>query len=289
MQWTEYEYLPLFDGVATRQCGNWPENSLEERPRSIYFGIGLTGAKELSPGLPIDVFSQMFMAEYARRKFGGNGKVYILLADAHAIGAGRPEDEVRQKTIELEKTLTTVCSNLELSDFEIIKATDLLKEKSYRDLLSQFADEFIYDQFQWTDYVYMNREKQVGVKVSWARGGLFNPGVRDERVFDIGFQERRNDFPLSYIYVQSGRTFDPDCPRSAPYLTKVGQPRLLLTQESNAITFLDNLEPALLHQMRSTTAYLGELTKLFEIVIAPLRSECLGERLQAMLDMAFGR
>lgn len=287
MQWKDN--LPLFDGDATRQCGNWPEDSLDGKPWSIYFGIGLTGAKEFSPGLPIDVLSLMMMAEYARQRLQWTGKVFILLADTHAIVVGRPEHEVQQKTAQLENDLTTVCSNLGLSFFEILRASELMKGKPYQDLLNQHAEEDVYTRYQWTDCAYLNIEKQVGLKVSWSLGGQFKPGVRDERAFDMGFQERWDHLLLSYIYVQSGRTFDPNCPRSAPYLTKANQARLLLAEESNAIVFLDSLSPNLLRQMQSTTAYLWKLTELFELVIESLHSECLGERLQAMLDIAFSR
>ncbi|MBU6389275.1 hypothetical protein KGQ71_02045 [Patescibacteria group bacterium] len=257
--------------------------------RSIYFGIGLTGAKELSPGLPIDVLSLMMTAEYAKRRLHWTGKVFILLADTHAIAVGRSEKEVQQRTIQMENDLTEVCGNLGLNDFQVIKASELLMDEHYQELLRYHAGEHTYDRYQWADCAFLNLKKQVGLKISWSLGGPFKPGVRDERSFDIGFQERWTHLPLSYLYLQSGRTFDPACPRSAPYLMKKDQSRLMLTKESNAIVFLNSLDPALIQKMGGTTTYLWELTKLFERVIAPLPSECLGERLQGMLDLAFGR
>jgi hypothetical protein len=281
--------LPLFDAEATEQCGNWPVVSLSGKPWSVYFGIGLTGVKELSPGLPIDVLSLILASEHSRRRLQWTGKIFILLADTHAIAVGRSEGEVRRKTIELESILIEVCSNLGLGGFEVIRASELLKESGYRDILDCHAEEPAYARYQWADCAFLNTERQVGLKVSWSLGGQFKPCVRDERVFDMGFQGRWKHLSLSYFYLQAGRTFDPVCPRSAPYLTKEGQARLLLAKESNAIAFLDNLGPDLLLKMRSALAYLEELTKLFERVVAPLPSECLGERLQAMLDLAFGR
>jgi hypothetical protein len=279
--------LPLFDIEATEQCGNWPKVSQIGKPWSIYFGIGLTGASELSPGLPIDVLSLILAAEYAKRRLGWTGKVFILLADTHAIAVGRPETEVRRKTTELKEILTAVCCNLGLGGFEVLKASDLLKEQGYQDILNLHAQEPIYARYQWADCAFLNIERRVGLKISWSLGGQFKSGVRDERGFDMGFQERWDHLSLSYLYLQSGRTFDPISPRSAPYLTKEGQARLLLAKESNAIAFLDGLDPDLLRKMRSTSVYLYELTKLFEQVIAPLPSECLGERLQIMLNQAF--
>jgi hypothetical protein len=281
--------LPLINGEATRQYGNGLGAYQEGGEQSIYFGIGLTGANELSPGLPIDVLSLILTAEYARRHLGWSGKAYVLLADTHAIEVGRQEREVRRMASELEENLSNVFHNLGLHSFVVITASSLLGEARYQELLDIHANEPTYARYQWADCAFLSMERGVRLKVSWALEGRFKPGVRDERTFDKGFQERWEHLPLSFLYTQAGRTYDQESPRSAPYLTRKGQARLLLAKESNAVDFLKGLDQALVTKMKNTSTYLKELTKLFEHVIAPISSQDLGERLQAMLDMSYGR
>ena len=283
------EGFPLIEKEATDQLGNWSTRTCNDKASSIYFGIGLTGFKELSSGLPIDVLSLILTAEHARRILNWTGKIYILLADTHAIAVGRSESDVQRKTAEYEENLTTVCYNLGLRNFFTIKASELLEQSRYRSILESFSEEPTYARYQWADCAFLHTQRKVGVKISWSLGGQFKSGVRDERLFDKGFQEKCLQSSLNFLYIQSGRTFDSNSPRSAPYLTKEGQQRLLLAKESNAISFLGKLDPDHLVSMKETARYLWELTKLFELVIKPLPSSQLDERLQVILDLAYGR
>lgn len=280
---------PLVEKRANAELGGLFDIATVDRSSSIYFGIGLTGIKELSACLPIDVLSMIMMAEYARRRLQWTGKVYILLADTHAIAVGKSEDDIKQKTTEIEANLATVCDGLGLGHFIVMRASRICYDSRYQMILRYgFSQEPEYARYQLTDFSFLHLDKEVRLKISWSLGGVFKPGVRDERCFDYKLRKKEwrypPEFPM-FVYCKAGRTFDPACPQTAPYLSMGSRYRLILDRKSNAIDFLETVDCS----MKKTVKYLQDLTDLFELVVAPLSSDCLGVRLQNMLDLVYGR
>lgn len=279
--------VPLIDVRATEECGQM--NLLDSTvggDHSIYFGIGLTGAKEISAGLPVDVLSMLYAAEYARKQLNWSGKIYVLLADTHAIEAGRPADVINERATAVEHLMSTIVENLPgygPDHTEVIRASSYQDDPSYRDLLDSIQARE-YKRHQQADCAYMVRKQGVRLKISWCMGAK-SKSNRDERTWDLLFQNLFRE-PLSFLYVEAGRTFDPLYPKMAPYLTQ-GENRLLLSMDINVGKFFTDLDPQIISQMKGTVTYLQNLTRLWEMAAGTSTPRSsLACRLDFILDLA---
>ncbi len=252
---------------------------------ALYFGVGLSnGVPFLTQGLPIDVLSMLLVSEMlADRK-------YILIADSHAKANGFADAEIHQIAEHYKTTLETTIANLGLQGWSVLFASALETESRYQHALWCFSELPPYAQRQLADMVWFQQERGVSLKVGWA---LTGDRRKDEVYFDRLYKAQVEGFvtekdPLSFLYVVSGKTFDPKKPHCAPYFCADKHARVLLEKDEDVTTKIlqaqNRFGPA---QKKECLNYLKALVRLYDTCIAPTERGSVEQKLQEVITRCF--
>lgn len=246
-----------------------------EVPASLYFGIGLCNRNKLSEGLPIDVLSMLLIGEHV-----GKEKV-ILIADSHAKTNGFEAQSIDRLAAQNKERLQRAIEKLGLSQWQVMRASEIDQTPTYRDILSSVEASHDYVRRELADIRWFNLEHGINLKVGWALNGSKNA---DERAFDEAFRYQFQE-PLAFIYVVPGRTFDPKQPCSAPYLCTNPKARILLEADENVSRKLASAQEQFGQQpMREYEKFLKQLVRLYDKTMERTERGPLSNRLQQVID-----
>lgn len=244
-------------------------------PANLFFGIGLCNRHALSCGMPADVLRMVAISE----KIGG--KKTILIADAHAKFNGFGHKEIDRVAHMQQDTLQGVCGKLGLRNWEIVLASDIIGNPAYQSILRTINEENEYVRKELADIWWMRQERGVMLKVGWALNGSRNSS---ETFFDGKFSSGKGG-EMSFIYVESGRTFDPAKPRAPPYFCDNPQNRMLLKAGENAQAKIAKAREVFGEAgVNRGLNHLKLLVRVFEGMAGTVERGQAHERIQAMLD-----
>jgi hypothetical protein len=210
--------------ASTPTLAALPDSLSVPSTASVYFGVGLTGRRSVSRGLPFDVLGMVCAAEQCRQRVGAE-VVYCLVADAHAFA--NPfvlPDEAEAHAAFVEKTLSRTAERLGLP-LEVVSASALeAQDPLYGACLARSSDENDYLRREAADILYFRTERGLAVKLGWA---LEKKGF-DERVFDAHYLSLfPADAPL-FVYTTAGRRLGGEPSAAPPYLCDDAETRILL-------------------------------------------------------------
>jgi len=208
---------------------------------SLYFGTGLCTTKEMSAGLPFDVLGLIATAEKIRKTLGF-AKVIQLIADTHAkSNKFESNEQVDVRAQELKQRMSTAIERLGLNKlYQIILASEFDTSKEYTDIYNAIdpgiANEYV--RREWSDMEYLAKTHNTRLKLSWKMP--VKPGKAhksDEAFFDKGFIAHFQR-PYSFISNSASLTFDPARLNVCPYTSATGEKRILIKQDEDAETKL---------------------------------------------------
>jgi len=249
------------------------------KTNAVYFGVGLcNGSGIISEGLPLDILSMLMVAEKIA------AEKYILIADTHALSNGINQSLVEEKCILYKRTLLKTIDNLQLQGWQIITATEMNQQSEYGVLFERISCKYRnsneYVAREIADIFWFNQERNVTVKLGWSLNGSKNT---DEKMFDALFTvEEKN---LSFVYVTSGKTFDPGKLRAAPYFCSDSNARILLSAEEDVYEKRRIAEQKFGREaMKTYDNYLYLVARTFEKTFFALERGALENKLQQIIN-----
>lgn len=220
--------VPLIDPTSS-EAGILPTLSGAAKGGALYFGTGLTTAKAISVGVPFDVLGMLLVADKIRRELGLS-MVIQLVADTHAkSNLFTNPDEVDAMAELMKNVSARVASLIGLSGaYTLLKSSDFDQKSDYREILGGvISDDHEYVRREWSDIEYLRRAYGLVIKLSW----VIDPKAKrvgfDERLYDLRFRDVIGQ-SMSFVYVNPGRTLDPNRIKASPYISIAGENRILL-------------------------------------------------------------
>ncbi len=199
-----------------------------DHPKNIYFGVGVCTRSTLSKGIPFDILSLIFCAEYLRRMAGGT-QVFYLIADTHAVLTGHDASEVAAYTYKLSALLENIISTLSLPHECLVSS--FVGNIGLIDMDS-VQDNQKYMTAQLTDMLYFIKHHGVGYKLGWKYNELVKSQQKlgyDEHHFDI--EAKNKSLPMRYCYTQPGFTMDEQTRMVPPYVSVTPKDRVLFCDD----------------------------------------------------------
>jgi hypothetical protein len=254
----------------------------------IYYGTGLCSPGYLSQGFPIDLLGMLLVAEEIRRKLDLR-QVIHLVADSHAVKT-RPDDAsaIAEMASEQKSLLQKLIRNFSLDHFEVLIASEFDGLPSYTKILGELPpDENEYIRREIADIEWLRKERGLCLKVGWIIQAKETSLGFDERVFHRRYLELI-DSPMSFVYVQAGRTFDKRRPKAAPYIVKDPEKRVVLDPSEEVRAKLKEAQASLGEKrFARLLEHYHSVVDLFEQVVEPLdRLGSLEAKMQYIIRQA---
>lgn len=252
---------------------------------SIYYGTGLSTAKELSIALPFDVLSMVLVSEKIRRALGMK-KIYHHIADTHAKSNKLfSDDVVDRRTHDVKETMLRVASNMGLVDFEVMLASDFDTSPEYMEIYQSFGtDKHEYVKREVADMEWYRKQKGVAIKLGWIIQASETELGFDERVFDREYKATIGEC-LSFMYLKPGRTFDKSRPKVSPYIHVSNETRILLEADEDAKRKIAEAEVRLGDKhLGGARRNLSDIIRLYEKLIQPLGNIPFEDKVQHVID-----
>lgn len=239
-------------------------NIFESKNRSIFFGVGVMTETQTSENVPFDILAMFFMSELLRQRLNFR-KVIVLIADTHALSNNKfSNTEINRITSKTKKTLDKIISNFNLSSFELICASEIHNKKELKEIMNELPslpNEYLKHEI--ADLIWFSKTENAMIKIGWALTKHANNIGHDERFFDKEISKFLSN--LSFIHLESGKTFNPKRLRVSPYLSLKGEKRILLLPNENVELKIqeakNNLSPDF---FRGTTNHLAHIVRIFE-------------------------
>lgn len=254
--------------------------------KNIFFGAGIMTKDQLSQAVPFDILAFFFTAEQLRRAFSSQ-KVVIFVADQHAITNNLfPKKQINQTTVKTIELFKKIIVNFSLNNFEIVRTIELNKVQSIRDIFAKLPSiENQYLKHEMADTIWLQKFHHVGIKLGWSMSKSLQVDGHDERFFD---QTIKKFCPsINFIHLKPGRTFDKLRPRVSPYISVVGETRILLKKGENIAVKLEltqkNCSPEV---FKATQRHLSYIARLHEQLFEPLKFMNFENKLQTILNKA---
>lgn len=239
-----------------------------------YLGVGVCSRDGLSCGLPVDVLSMILAAELV-----GTEK-YVLIADEHAKSNGFGEGNVKKVASLYSGVLSGVIENLGLSGWKVLLGSDVGQRVDYQDFLKSIEEKNSYVKRELADMVWF-AEHGVKLKVGWSKDGRPDFG---ECFFDNKYRELGMN-GLFFLYVNSGRTFNPEKPFSAPYFSDNADNRIMLRSGEDVGSKILSAEKRFGKKgISGYIHFLSDLMDLYDCVISQVNERKLENRLQSVID-----
>lgn len=207
---------------------------LKDDQPNIYMGIGLWSVKDgLSEGLPVDVMHMLLTAALMRSKIEEStkqpSKVIILIANSMAAKEGADEKKLAQIVKVYKRSLKTLLELLNIRECtEIVLSSQLEEDGGYKKALEEVEESprvqklkiedeahYKYIRTQTAITRYMDKHRNVGVKVGWLSGASINElndstqaqylKNWDELKFDRWCDAICPDSTIQYVYAKSGK------------------------------------------------------------------------------------
>ena len=256
----------------------------ENQQQNIFFGVGLMTSSSISQAVPFDVLAMFFLAELIRKIVNAD-KVFVLIADQHAITNKLvPLEEIQKITFETMTTIDAIISAFDLRHFEIIQTTPLNFDERIKTIYRQLppiANDYLKHEI--ADTIWLNKHHHVGIKLGWAMSNEQAVQGHDERFFDS--QISQFSAGVSFIHAKPGRTGSSQRQRVSPYVSIAGEERLLLQKNENAVAKIrrwrqEQTNIAIKPLLRHTSQTIRLHDKLFK----PLTFMSLEEKVQTLIE-----
>ena len=243
-------------------------------PRTVFMGIGMTSATELSRALPLDVLGMLFSSEQVRAAVQARD-IKLLLADAHALENGHPPNLIAQRCATYERVLQRIVTRLGWKHVQIVRATDLHVLDEYarlhttvRRLAPRYEHPYVTREV--ADIAYFAKHCDGILKVGWA---VTNRGrsLRDERAFDDCFR-RWVGSHVGFVYCKAGRALDDRRIKAVPYVVSDPGRRVCLTADERVH---DKMQRAAAEvstsTMRAVRSHLKAIARGYKQLARPVR------------------
>lgn len=254
--------------------------------KNIFFGTGIMTKDQLSKAVPFDILAFFFTAKQLQQFFKSK-KVFILVADQHAISNETfPQKIIQKTTTKTINLFEKIISNFSFTKFKIIRTTDLNQVQDIRDIFSKLPNiENQYLKHEIADSIWLNKFHQVNLKLGWSMSKSQTIEGHDERFFD---QSIKKFCPaINFIHLKPGRTFDKLRLRVSPYISVAGENRILLKKGESVAEKLqlvkNNCPP---ETFKATQRHLSQIIRLHDQLFEPLKFMNFTEKLQHILDRA---
>lgn len=259
------------------------ENTID---KSIFFGVGVMTESQISENVPFDILAMFFESEVLRQKLNFK-KVIILIANTHATSNNKfSRAKIGKITIKTKNILEKIIKNFNLNNFELILASKIHETQKLKDILNKlpnFRNKYLKHEI--ADLIWFSKTKNTLIKIGWALTKEQNDVGHDERFFD---QEISKFLPtLSFIHLESGKTFNPERLRVSPYLSLKGEKRILLLASENVEEKIKdakiNLSPDF---FRGSTNHLAHIVRIFEKLNGNLLGMSFEEKISHIIEVA---
>lgn len=280
--------VPLIEPTSS-MSGILPTLAGEAEGGALYFGTGLATSKAMSVGVPFDVVGMLLTA----RKIQGVlklSRVIQLIADTHALSNTftTPED-VSAMAEKMKDVSSRVAHLIGLGDVYMpVKSSDFDQTNGYREIFDGVvSDDHEYVRREWADIEYLRRTYKLVLKLSW----IVDPKAKkvgfDERLYDLRFREVMGQ-SMSFIYVNPGRTLDPNRMKASPYISIAGERRILLDpQEDVHKKFADAEAEFGADKFKSTRLHLSQIVTLYEEQVGAVIGTSLEDKIQSIINAVF--
>lgn len=203
--------------------------------KDIYFGTGISKPGEISCGIPFDFLLYPLIANKLRNKLG-DGHIYHLIADNHALLNKFDIKTVKKVASNYRKTIEDVVDKMGISNYHIFLSSEISTDKYYKKLFEivdkiDFSTE--YAKLEATDIHYFYKTRDVLLKLGWKFKGESN---FDESFFDEQYKKAfgNNIIP---IYTASGKKFINGINDAVPYTLSKNDinVRLLISKDEDIL------------------------------------------------------
>ncbi len=255
---------------------------------NLMLGIGLANCK-VSDGLPFDSLGMVFVAEFLKRELN-LGKNYLLIADSCALQNGVDKEQLNRLAQKEKAIFERIVDQFE--NWEIFRASELEEgnrefdeildsvrrtrvPEKYRQLQDRnrepFPNEYVSKQL--SEMRLLRTRSDTKIKVGWKMPG----STFDERVFDSLYTEIFGQ-DMSFVYVECGKTLNPEKPNAPPYLSGNSRERIILDVDEKVVEKVELSEEKATKDYR---AFLGRISGLYKKLICGFTAE---ETAQKIID-----
>lgn len=272
--------------ISESSVASIKSNIFSTKSASIFFGVGVMTESQISKNIPFDILAMFFMSELLRQKLNFKN-VIVLIADTHAISNNKfSKKEIRKITLQTKKTLLKIIHNFNLNNFKLICASEIhdkLELKEIMQNLPNLSNEYLKHEI--ADSIWFSKTENVLIKIGWALTKHAKDIGHDERFFD---KEIAKFLPnLSFIHLESGKTFNAERLRVSPYLSLKGEKRILLLPSENVGKKIQEAKKGLSPDFfRGTTNHLAHIIRIFEKLNVNLLNMSFEEKLEFILHKA---
>lgn len=277
---------PLIEAEATRSFIDWP-SLLNSEGKTLFFGVGLCTAKQPAVAIPFDILAFFFVAERLKRFFNLS-RVIVLIADAHAqTNSFMTSGIISETQSNILTTFQKIVRNFSLPDFEILMASDICREESFQSVLKQLPSlENQYLRQELADIIWLTNHKNLAIKLGWTIDNSPEPSGHDERFFDTQLRSIQN-MSISFVFSGAGRTFHPRKPKASPYISVMGDHRVLIQpQKDVAFKFRGAETQWGSASCNGVRGHLADIVRLFEKLFVKLPRMTLEQKIQFILNIA---
>ena len=246
-------------------------------PSNLYFGIGLCNRDKLTDGLPIDILEMILVGE----RLGGDK--HILIADSHAKTNGFSKYDIDRIANEEKEILMRVCENLGFSRWNVLLVSEIDGTNDYRCFADSVNENNDYVRRELADMEWFRQHMDVVLKLGWVIGGSRNS---DELSFDRKYMEWFL-YPMSFMYLESGKTFDRKKPKAPPYFSENSENRIILQNGEKVASKVYDAKRRFGEKEQTIRGYLNflkDIARLYEKVCGAMDKGPVEYRVQQILD-----
>lgn len=257
----------------------------------LYFGTGLTTSRAMSVGVPFDLLGLLLVADIICRELKLS-RVIQLIADTHAkSNIFTNNDEVDAMAALMKNVSTRVANFIGLSQkYTVLKSSEFDQKPEYQEIFNNIvSDDHEYVRREWSDIEYMRREYRLVLKLSW----IVDPKAKkvgfDERLYDLRFRDVVGQ-NMSFIYVNPGYTFDPNRMKVSPYITILGEHRVIFSpKEDVRKKFMEAENKFGADKLKETRKHLAQIVAMCEDRVGAIANSNteLEEKVQLIIGKVF--
>lgn len=267
---------PLFErNICLRNL----KAAVPQKTKNLFVGVGLCTASESASAIPFDILSFFLLPELLRRE-GIIDSTFLLIADTHALtNIFMTENKVKRATKLMRDTAVSIVHSFRLQNFHVLTASEIRSDKngnSIRQNLPSLDNKYLQEEV--FDLYWFTKNKNVGWKLGWTISNELIPRGHDERFFDSEIQKWIPK-PFTFLHSSAGRTFDPNKPKTSPYIALVRENRLLLIPDEKVAMKLDAAEDNSPNFVMVKN-HLIRIVRLFEKLIIKIPTDIFSEKIE---------
>lgn len=265
---------PLFEGDITMK--NIPSTSASTG--NLMVGVGLCTSSLPAQGIPFDILAFFLLPELLRQN-GIIENTFLLIADTHAeTNSFMTHSHTERLAKRMETTALSIIRSLRLQDFKIVRASDIRKNKSFKDTLNSIpVMENQYLREEVADLLWMEKHNNVKWKLGWTISSSDIPQGHDERFFDLKAKQLCTT-AMNFLYTSAGRTFDNLKPKASPYISTANTDRIILSKDESVMVKIARTDRKSEHIIAAMN-HLERIIRLFEKLVVRIPLSTLEEKI----------